>query len=206
MKKLGFVLMIFALAACTAAPAVQPVNPPAAQPPVVVVTVVAPTNPPAAPAATDVPPTAAPAATEAPTATAAPEAAATATSLPAVGAPVFTDFARSGASFSLKCSPSEITFSATSLSAYTTKVLIYYRMVDKLNSIASQWYPGPELKEVSKDHYEIAFSALDVNPDVRFDNGWFEYQFVALNKTGDVVGRTPKEMFQQQITFTKECP
>lgn len=210
MKKWFSLLLILTLAAC-AAPAVQPAAP--QQPVVVAITVVAPEAPAAAAPATEVPP-AAPAATEAPAATtvpteaptAAPEAVGTPTSLPAVGAPIFTDFARSSDTFSLKCSPSQITFGTTSINPYTKKVQIYYRMVDKLNSMASQWYAGPELKEISKDRYEVVFTALDVNPDVRYDNGWFEYQFVGLNKSGDVVGRTEKELFQQQVTFTKECP
>ena len=201
MKKWFSLLLILTLAAC-AAPAVQTAAP--QQPVVVAITVVAPEAPAAAvpateaPAATAVPPTEAP--------TAMPEAVGTPTSLPAVGAAIFTDFARSSDTFSLKCSPSQITFGTTSINPYTKKVQIYYRMVDKLNSMASQWYAGPELKEISKDRYEVVFTALDVNPDVRFDNGWFEYQFVGLNKSGDVVGRTEKELFQQQVTFTKECP
>ena len=52
--------------------------------------------------------------------------------------------------------------------------------------------------------FSIKFSALDITPDLRFDHAWFEYQFVGLNKTGDAVGRSPK--FEQQVTFTKNCP
>lgn len=206
MKKLFFLFLALTLAACGTAPAVQPA---AQEPVVVVVTVNAPEAPAEVVPATEVP-AAAPAATEAPVATeaptAVPEAVGTPTSLPAVGAGIFTDFARSSDTFSLKCSPSQITFGVTSINSYTKKVQIYYRMVDKLNSMASQWYAGPELTEISPNRYEIVFTALDVNPDVRFENGWFEYQFLGLNKTGDVVGRTEKELFQQQVTFTLECP
>ncbi len=208
MNKLITALLVLALTAC-AAPIAQT---PAAQQPVVVnVTVVAPasTNAPAATAvpatdvptavpATDVPPASAPE----PTATAAPNP--TATSQPAVGADVLSNITRSGDAFSLKCSPSELTFGATSINAYITKVQFFYRMVDKLNNMASPWSGGADTTNDGKGNYSIKFSALDVNPDVRYANGWFEYQFVGMNKTGDVVGRTKK--FEQLVTFTLNCP
>ncbi len=207
MKKLilGFLLLI--LSACSAAPTAAPVAP---QPIIVNVTVVAP----AAPAVVDAPPAVAAApATEVPTnapveptATSAPEIPATPTSPPAVGADVLGNFSRSGDAFSLKCSPSAITFTTTALSAYIVKTQFYYRMIDKLNSIPSQWYAAGDMDSDKKGNFSIEISALDVNPDVRFDHGWFEYQFVGLNKTGDVVGRTPKELFAKQVTFTKDCP
>jgi len=206
MKKLMFLFMVFALTACSAAPVVQPA---AQQPVVVAITVVAPAAAVAAPA-TEVPP-AAPVATEVPAATpttapAVVENTPTATLPPAVGADLLVNITRDGDQFSLKCSPSQINFAATSVSAYIVDVVIYYRMVDKLNGMSSQWYAGPAMDSDGKSTFTRSFSALDVNPDVRFDNGWFEYQFLATTKTGDVVWRSNKETYQKQVTFTKECP
>lgn len=207
MKKLIFGFLLLTLSACSAAPTAAPVAP---QPIIVNVTVVAPVAPAVAEAptvaaaapATEVP-TNAPAE---PTATSAPVIEATPTSPPAVGADVFGNFNRSGDSFSLKCSPSAVTFSVTSLNAYIVKTQFYYRMIDKLNSIPSQWYAAGDMDSDKKGNFSIEITALEVNPDVRFDHGWFEYQFVGLNKTGDVVGRTSKELFAKQVTFTKDCP
>lgn len=204
MKQLLFLILIFALTACGAAPAAQPTAAP--QQPIVVTVVVPATS---APAATEVP-AAAPVATEVPAAvptevpTTAPEVAATATLPPAVGASVFDKFTRSGDAFSLKCSPSQITFGVTNLNPYTKQVEFHYRMVDKLNSMASKWYLGGQMASDGNENYSLTFTALDVSADVRYEHGWFEYQYVALNKTGDVVGRSEK--FEKLVTFTKDCP
>jgi len=219
MKRLFMAILILALSACV--PAAQA---PAAQQPVIInVTVVAP----AAPAAVDAPTAVPPAATDVPTAvpptdvptavpptdvptavlpteTTAPEATATNAGQAAVGADVLTDITRSGDTFSLKCAPSEITFSVKSANTYITGVQFYYRMVDKINSMSSNWYASKNLDAAGNGVYTLTFSALDVNPDVRFDHGWFEYQFVGLSKSGNAVGRTEK--FQKQISFSKECP
>jgi hypothetical protein len=109
--------------------------------------------------------------------------------------------------FSLKCSPSQIVFTAKSVSPYIVNVVIYYRMVDKLTGMASQWYAGPTMDKDGNGGFTRAFSALDINPDVRArDNGWFEYQFVATGKDGNVVWRSDKATYAQQVTYTKECP
>jgi hypothetical protein len=215
MKRLLFLVLIFALTACGAAPAAPAAQPPAPAPtqtPVIVeVTVVVPaTSAPAAP--TDVPPAAAPAATEVPaaaptTAPAVVENTPTATLPPAVGADMLVNITRDGDHFSLKCSPSQINFTATSVSSYIVDVVIYYRVVDKLTGMSSQWYAGPKMDSDGKSNFSRAFSALDLNTDVRGrENGWFEYQFVATSKTGAVVWRSAKETYQQQVTYTKECP
>lgn len=213
MKKLLFLVLIFALTACGAAPVAPTAPPPApTQPPVIVeVTVVVPaTSAPAAP--TEVPPTAAPAATEVPpaTPTTAPalvENTATATLPPAFGADQLVNITRSGDNFSLTCSPSQIVFTATSASTYITDVVIYYRIVDKVTGMSSQWYAGPKMDKDAKGNFTKTFSALELSTDVRGrDNGWFEYQFVALSKTGAVVWRSDKATYEKQVTYTKACP
>ncbi len=205
MKKLLFLVLIFALTACGAAPAAQPI----VQPPMIVeVTVVVPvTSAPALP--TDVPPPAAPVATEAPVAapTEAPENTPTATLPPAVGADQLVDITRSGDTLSLKCSPSQLVFTAKSVSPYIVQVDIYYRMVDKVTGMSSQWYAGGKMDTDGKGNFTRTFSALDISPDVRVrENGWFEYQFVALAKDGNAFWRSPKGRYEQQVSYTKECP
>ena len=50
----------------------------------------------------------------------------------------------------------------------------------------------------------INFSALDIAPDFRLKNAWFDYQFIGLNKIANVVGRSP--IFSERVTFTLDCP
>jgi hypothetical protein len=213
MKKLLFLILIFALTACGAAPTAAP--PAAAQPPVVITVVVPATSAPAA-APTDVPPTAvpptvAPVATEAPAATqtTAPvvvENTPTATLPPAVGADKLVNITRDGDHFSLKCSPSQIVFTGTAGDTYVTGAEIWYRMVEKVTGLESKWYAGGKMDSDGKGNFTRTFSALDVNPDVRFDNAWFEYQFIVLAKDGNVYWRSDKTTYAKQVTFTKECP
>jgi hypothetical protein len=213
MKKLLFLTLIFALTACGAAPTAAP--PAATQPPVVITVVVQATSAPAA-APTDVPPTAvpptaAPVATEAPAATqttapAVVENTPTATLPPAVGADKLVNITRDGDHFSLKCSPSQIVFTGTAGDTYVAGAEIWYRMVEKVTGLESKWYAGGKMDSDGKGNFTRTFSALDVNPDVRFDNAWFEYQFIVLAKDGNVYWRSDKTTYAKQVTFTKECP
>jgi len=212
MKKLVFVVLIvaFALSACGPTPAApaQQAPAPTQLPPVVVTVVVEATSAPAV-APTEVAPTAAPAATEAPAAapTTAVENPATATQAPAVGADMLVNITRDTDHFSLKCSPSQIVFAASSASPYIVDVVIYYRMVDKLTGMSSQWYAGPAMDKDGKGNFTRTFSALDIKDDVRArENGWFEYQFVATGKDGNAVWRSDKATYAKQVTYTKECP
>jgi len=159
----------------------------------------APTDTQAPAAATDTP------APAAPTNTAVPGVAATNTKPPAVGGSVFTDITRDIDAFSLKCSPSQLHFTLKSINSAISKVALYYRVVAKdSTSAAGAMIPGPEMVSDKKGNFTLEFSALDINPDLRIANGWFEYQFIGLNKVGNVVGRSDK--FTQQVTFTLECP
>jgi hypothetical protein len=213
MKKLLFLILIFALTACGAAPTAAP--PAATQPPVVITVVVPATSAPVA-APTDVPPTAvpptvAPVATEAPTATqttapAVVENTPTATLPPAVGADKLVNITRDGDHFSLKCAPSQIVFTGTAGDTYVAGAEIWYRMVEKVTGLESKWYAGGKMDSDGKGNFTRTFSALDINPDVRFDNAWFEYQFIVLAKDGNVYWRSDKTTYAKQVTFTKECP
>jgi hypothetical protein len=213
MKKLLFLVLIVALTACSAPVTPAPQAPAPTQPPVVITVVVEATSAPAvAPAATEVPPAAAPTATEVPaaaptTAPAVVENAPTATMPPAVGGDMLVNITRDSDHFSLKCSPSQIVFTATSASPYIIDVVIYYRMVDKLTGMSSQWYAGPTMDKDGKGNFTRTFSALDIKDDVRVrENAWFEYQFVGTAKDGNVVWRSDKTTYAKQVTYTKECP
>ncbi len=171
------------------------------------------TDVPAQPAATDaVAATDVPAMTDtpapagaAPTETAAPQVAATNTKPPAVGGAVFADITRDINAFSLKCAPSELNFTLKSINPAITKVTIFYRVVDKNSTnAAGGMVIGKDMVGDKKGNFTLQFSALDVTPDLRLASGWFDYQFVGLNKSGNVVGRSDK--VTQEVTFTLDCP
>jgi hypothetical protein len=63
---------------------------------------------------------------------------------------------------------------------------------------------GPNMVGDKKGHFALAFSALDIFPEFRLANGWFDYQFIGLGRVWNVVGRSDKVV--QQVTFTLECP
>ena len=213
MKKMIYTALIvgFILAACapapqtvyvvvtaTGAPAAAPAD--TSAPP-------APTNT-SAPAAapTDTPAPAAPTDTPAgPTDTAVPAQAASATLPPAVGGSAFTNYVQEGDHFSLKCSPGQITLGATAIDVqHVSSAYVSYRLQDKSSTTATTWGAPVKMTGDSKGDYTINFTALDIVPDSRLKNAWFDYQFIGLNSSSNVVGRSP--IFSEKVSFTFDCP
>jgi hypothetical protein len=208
MKRIAFLFLVLALV-LTACGAPTPVT--------VIITVV-PTNEPAV--ATEVPPVVVPTDTlepvvvptdtlepvVVPTDTPAPGVAPTNTKPPAIGGAVFTDITRDIDAFSLKCSPSQLNFSLTSINPAITGVIVYYRVYDKNSTLKPPaLIAGPNMVGDKKGNFTLELSALNINPDMRnVATGWFDYQFVGLNKVGNVVGRS--DMVVKQVTYTLECP
>lgn len=117
----------------------------------------------------------------------------------------FTDLTRSFDAFSLRCEPSLVEFSVRSTNPAIVTVMLFYRVVDKESAIA----PGAmnnskEMISNQQNNFTLAFTALDLKPDLRKKNGWFDYQFVGLSKSGSVVERS--EPIVQELTFTIDCP
>ena len=222
MRKIFILFVVLTLAACgtpAAAPTEQAVAAPPepTQTPVVVVQTVVveatqapPTQaPPAEPVVVTVvvEPTQAPAVvapTQAPA-----EAPATDGSAPialdnALGAGVFINMTMSGNAFTLRCFPRDITFNATANDAAIKDAVMYYRIVDKPDALYPSVWQGPiAMVDNGGGNFSIVFSGEDVNPNVRLDEGWFDFQFVGLNKGGSVIDRTQK--IERLVTFTKDC-
>jgi hypothetical protein len=197
MKKIMILLLAVALTACGAASPAQP-QPTAYA--TVLVTVVATqeaAQQPAAVVPTQEPPTVAP------TQEAMPEPTETPAGQAAVGFN-FDSISHTGDKFSLKCAPSEVSFNVTTTNNYVTDVYFYYRMEDLASGIISPWFNAGTMKNDGNGNYSLVFSALDVNPDVRYKQGWMDYQFVATSKQGGAVGRSEK--FIKQITWSLDCP
>jgi hypothetical protein len=224
MKKLITIALAFVLTGCGAlAPAATPTAEPSSTPVVLIQTVevtVIPTQQPTE-VPTDTPaPTQTPeivvvtatggAAAAGPTNTAEANASTsgitpTAT-LPAdVGGGVFTNFTRSDNNFSLRCTtlPNAITFSVTRTNELITQVDFYYRIEDRLSVSMSGWVNAGGMVPDKQGNFTRAFTALNVDPDLRSHKAWFDYQFVALNHLGAAIGRSAK--ISKQITYTIDC-
>jgi hypothetical protein len=218
MKKLLIIVLALVLAGCApVAPAAQPtaVIPPTpivvtVQVPVVQTQIVVasplPTNPPA-PTATLEPPTLAP--TTAPTTAAVtnvapPSGSATAT-LPAnAGGAIFQNLTRSSDIMYLRCQPQDIVFGISSNNPYVVEVDFYYRIEDRLSvATISDWKNAGPMKSDKNGNFTLDFNASAVNPDLRSHKAWFDYEFIGVNKTGDVVGRSA--IIPQQITYKIDC-
>ena len=227
MKKFFVLILVSALAlsgcSALATPTQSPVVEPTSVPPtaeVIVVTVEVPVEVTAQPteaAATPMPaPTdtqpPAPAPTEAVPTEAAPTEAAPAASASS-GGPLtveaslwggdFTDVTYSNSSFSLRCSPMDITINATASDPSITAVDFYYRIEDRKGTTISAWKNIGRMEATPGGHFSLTLSGESINPDLRKALAWFDFQLVGLNKGGAAVGRTEKIV--QLVTYTIDC-
>jgi hypothetical protein len=221
MKKFAILLFVVVLAACSASPAapteqsVAAPPEPTATPVVVVQTVlVEPTQVPATP----VPPepvvvTVVVEATQVPAAAAppmdAPAAAAVDSNAPvtldnALGRGVFTNMTMSSSNFTLRCAPRDITFDVTTPNTAIRDVVFYYRVVDLARMYPSEWKPFGKMTSNGKGNFSLTFSGEDINPNLRIDGSYVDFQFVGLAKSGDVVDRSDK--IQSLVKYTFDCP
>jgi hypothetical protein len=178
----------------TQEPALAPTQPPAPSPAPQVIVVTA-TG--AAPAGSTAGPTA--------TASGAPAVASEATApFPDnPGGGIFTNLTRSGDKFSLRCQPDVLSLGVSTSNPYVTGVDVWYRIQDRLSVSISNWAFGGSMESDKQGNFTIAFPASRVDADIRSHRAWFDYQFVAVNKTGDVVGRSAK--LAKQVTYTIDC-
>lgn len=225
MKKILFVALAVALAACAApvAPATQAVAPepvvvtvvveptqaPQQQQPIVV-TVVVPASPmpeqPTAVPPTAVPPTAVPPTQPAVAAATNPNA----TAVPFVledilGKGVFNNITLSGKEFTLRCLPREITITATASLVDIVEAELFYRTRDYPKALYdSQWRSAGKMSKLGNGVFSIVMTGEMVHPDSRLDPGWFEFQLVGLNKGGGVVDRT--QQIEKLVIYRINCP
>jgi hypothetical protein len=217
MKRIIVLSLVVALtlAACDAmyTPTQEPVQPTAVPPTaeVIVVTVEVPVTAeaPAAPAPTaTVPPAPAEAPpTEAPPTEAAPvESAASGGSMSvdaALWGEAFRDVTYSNPSFSLRCPPTQITFTATVNDPAITAVDFYFRMEDRKGTTITEWKNFGRMEAMGNGNFSLTMLGESIHPDLRMALAWFDFQLVGTNKLGQVVGRTEKIV--QSITYTIDC-
>jgi len=225
MKKFFILTIVFVLAltACDAmtSPTEAPPPQPTAVPPtaeVVVVTVEVPVE--VTVEASEVPPTPEPTATQPPTAE--PTTAPPTEVPPTEAAPVesassggstmvdaflwgayFKDVTYSSPSFSLRCTPRDITISGTTTDAAITTVDLYYRIEDRKGTTISEWKNAGRMQSTGNGIFTLTVSGESIHPDLRKALAWYDFQLVGLNKGGAAVGRTEKIV--QQVTYTIDC-
>jgi len=213
MKKFAILLLAVVLAACgtPAAPTEQAVAPAPAEPVVVTVVVEATQAPAEAAPAEPVVVTVVVEATQAPAEvvapTAAPVEAATDGSVAldnALGRGVFTNMTMSSDSFTLRCAPRDITFNVTTPDAKIDDVVFYYRVVDLERLYPSEWKAFGSMVKNGTGNFTLTFKGEDIHPNLRIDGSYFEFQFVGLAKSGDVIDRSDK--FESLVKYTFDCP
>lgn len=234
MKKVLLISLVFILTACGAAPVQQVPSTPIvvtvlvpAPPPVELIApteISLPTQVPTLPptevptqvptlAPTEVPPTLVPPTAEVIVVTATAETAVASGSV-ASGAPipidnvlgkgVFINMTMSSNSFTLRCSPRDITFNITANNPAIVDAQFYYRIVDNPAGLyPSEWQNVGKMKGDRKGNFTIIFSGESVNPNLRLDKAWFDIQFIGLNKGGAVVDRTQK--IERLVTYGIDC-
>jgi hypothetical protein len=226
MKRIVFLLLVSVLALSACASPV-PTEPPAAAPPepsltpvVIVQTVlVEPTQAPTdVPPPTPLPPTPEPIVvtvvvepTQAPAAqqqVSAPTADPNAPIMldPVLGKGVFTSMTISSSNLTLRCTPREVTFNVTTSNNAIADVLFYYRVVDVDRKFAGTigWKAFGKMTRNGNGNFALTFKGEDVEPNLRLDGGWFDFQFIGLAKDGNVVDRS--QTIESLVKYTFDCP
>jgi hypothetical protein len=211
MKKLAILLLVVVLAACsTPAPAPTEAVAPVAPQPVVVTVVVEPTQAPVQPTAEPPQPVVVTVVVEA---TQAPAQPAVEPAAPAAGGAialddnlgrgVFNKMTMSSSNLTLRCNPRDITFNITTPNGSIKDVMFYYRTADIDRLYPGEWKAFGEMTNNGDGNFTLTFKGEDVNPDLRIDGSWLDFQFVGLAKSGDVVDRSDK--FQSLVKYTFDC-
>jgi hypothetical protein len=124
--------------------------------------------------------------------------------LPAdAGGGIFTNLTRSADNFSYSCQPNTITFGVSTTNTSITEVDFFYRLEDQSSSAITGWVDVSKMLSDNSGNFTFDFKASYIPRDLRFSKAWFDYQFVALNNLGKVVGRSATIL--KQATFMLNC-
>ncbi len=122
-----------------------------------------------------------------------------------LGKGVFTNITFSSDLFSMRCYPREITINITANLPEIVDAVMYYRVIDNPAGLyPSEWQNVGEMESDKKGNFSKVFTGLDVNPNLRLDKAWIDFQFIGVNKGGAVVDRTQK--IERLVTYLKDCP
>ena len=121
-----------------------------------------------------------------------------------LGKGVFTNMTMSSSNFTLRCAPRDITFNITTPNIDIVDVVFYYRTVDIKRLYPKEWKAYGKMDGNGNGNFTLTFSGEDVSPDWRLDGSWFEFQFVGLAKSGNVVDQSQK--MEELVKYTFDCP
>jgi hypothetical protein len=116
----------------------------------------------------------------------------------------FSNVNRSTDRLHLECDPLEIIFNVTVTDPNAETVIFFFRMKDKATGFVSNWSNGEEMKTPGNGNFEFILRAVTIPNEARYKDAWLQYQFVAVNKSQQNIGRS--QIFADQITFTPDCP
>ncbi|HTP02199.1 MAG TPA: hypothetical protein VMJ64_12570 [Anaerolineales bacterium] len=140
-----------------------------------------------------------------PLATVATTAAGPSATLPAgAGGGLFATLARSSDHLALNCPPGTVTFTVSTTNPKVAEVDLFYRVENQSGSSISGWVDVGKMTPDGSGNYTMDFPATRVDPDLRSNNVWIDYQFVGLDALNQVVGRSAKIV--KQVSFTLGCP
>ncbi len=129
---------------------------------------------------------------------------ATATLPTNAGGGLFSNLTRSGDHLYYSCQPNIITFGLTATDPNVHGVDLFYRLEYQNSSLTTGWVDVGSMRSDNSGNFTFDFKASMIPSDLRTRTAWVDYQFVGLNRSLQVVGRSA--LILQQVTFTPTCP
>ncbi len=124
--------------------------------------------------------------------------------LPAnAGGTLFTNLLRTGNHLYYSCAPSDITFSLSSTSPDVHEVDFFYRLEYLNSSLTTDWVDVAAMVPDNSGNFTFDFKASMIPSDLR-RAAWVDYQFIGLNSSLKVIGRSA--IIAQQVSFAPNCP
>ena len=106
--------------------------------------------------------------------------------------------------FHLQCDPLDVIFDVTTDDPKVSGVSFFFRMKDKSSGMTSQWSNGDDMRTPGNNQFEFILNIGAIPDEARFQEAWLEYQFVAMNRFRQPIGRS--QIFTDQVSFTLACP
>ena len=129
----------------------------------------------------------------------------TTATLPAgVGGGIFTNLTRTTDRFGVNCPPNDVILGLSTANTSVSEVDLFYRLEDKNGSSMTGWVDIGAMTSDKSGNFTYDFKATLIPTDMRFSQAWFDYQFVALNSSLKVIGRSATIL--KQVTFSVNCP
>ncbi len=125
--------------------------------------------------------------------------------LPAnAGGVLFDNLTRSSDHLYYSCQPSTITFGLKATDPNVSEVDLFYRLEVQNSSLVTDWVDVGPMSSDNSGNFTFDFKASMIPSDLRTRPAWVDYQFVGLNRSLQVIGRSARIL--QQVTFTPNCP